>query len=81
MLVAHELLPQWTCAAFHDAGTFDKNVNAGGANGCPLNQYSMRLLLPPPPKPLEHKEEIPILRHLLEGDVLLRGIDIATSMP
>ena len=43
VLVAHELLPQWTRAAFHDAGTFDKSANVGGANGCLLNHFPMRL--------------------------------------
>ena len=43
MLAAHELLPQWTRAAFHDAGTFDQNLNVGGANGCLLNHFPMRL--------------------------------------
>ncbi len=42
MLAAHKLLPQWTRAAFHDAGTFNQNLNAGGANGCLLNHFPMR---------------------------------------
>jgi hypothetical protein len=41
--LAHELLPQWMRAAFHDAGTFDKNSIVGGANGCLLNHFPMCL--------------------------------------
>ena len=43
MLVAHELLPQRACLAFHDAGIFNKSANAGGANGCLLNHSPVRL--------------------------------------
>jgi len=39
----HRLLPQWTRAAFHDAGTFDQNGPEGGANGCLLTHPPMRL--------------------------------------
>ncbi|KAL7537774.1 hypothetical protein ACHAXR_008055 [Thalassiosira sp. AJA248-18] len=39
----HELLAQWTRAAFHDAGTFDQTGPEGGANGCLLNHPAMRL--------------------------------------
>ena len=42
VLAAHELLPQWLRAAFHDAGTFDQNSNVGGANGCLLTHLDMR---------------------------------------
>lgn len=42
VLAAHELLPQWLRASFHDAGTFDKDANVGGANGCLLNHLPMR---------------------------------------
>lgn len=38
----HELLPQWTRAAFHDAGTYNKETDEGGANGCLLNFLPMR---------------------------------------
>ena len=43
VLVAHKLLSQWTRSAFHDAGVFDKIANVGGANGCLLNHFPMRL--------------------------------------
>lgn len=43
VLASHELLAQWTRAAFHDAGTFDQNDNVGGANGCLMNHAPMRL--------------------------------------
>ena len=42
VLASHELLAQWTRAAFHDAGTFDQNDNVGGANGCLMNHAPMR---------------------------------------
>ena len=38
----HELLPQWTRAAFHDAGTYNQETGEGGANGCLLNFLPMR---------------------------------------
>jgi hypothetical protein len=31
--------------SFHDAGTFDQTMPEGGANGCLLNDPSMRALL------------------------------------
>ena len=37
------LLAQWLRLAFHDAGTFDRNRNIGGANGCLLTDDRMRL--------------------------------------
>ncbi len=37
----HALIGQWTRAGFHDAGTFNKNVPEGGANGCLLNEPLM----------------------------------------
>ena len=42
VLTNHALLPQWTRAAFHDAGTFDQSNGVGGANGCLLNHPPMR---------------------------------------
>ena len=36
------LAPQWIRLAFHDAGTFNKNSNRGGANGCLLSHKPMR---------------------------------------
>ena len=42
VLGTHELLPQWTRAAFHDAGTFNQVTGEGGANGCLLNHPPMR---------------------------------------
>ncbi|EJK71035.1 hypothetical protein THAOC_07559, partial [Thalassiosira oceanica] len=38
----HNLLGQWTRAAFHDAGTFNQITNEGGANGCLMNFPPMR---------------------------------------
>jgi hypothetical protein len=35
-------LGQWVRMSFHDAGTFDQTVPEGGANGCLLNDPSMR---------------------------------------
>ena len=43
VLAVHSLLPQWTRAAFHDAGTFNQMTGEGGANGCLLNHAPMRL--------------------------------------
>ena len=42
VLASPKLLPQWTRAAFHDAGTFDQAVPEGGANGCLLNDPRMQ---------------------------------------
>eukprot|EP00584_Thalassiosira_punctigera_P026711 CAMPEP_0172578640 /NCGR_PEP_ID=MMETSP1067-20121228/138839_1 /TAXON_ID=265564 ORGANISM="Thalassiosira punctigera, Strain Tpunct2005C2" /NCGR_SAMPLE_ID=MMETSP1067 /ASSEMBLY_ACC=CAM_ASM_000444 /LENGTH=68 /DNA_ID=CAMNT_0013371339 /DNA_START=579 /DNA_END=785 /DNA_ORIENTATION=- len=42
VLAQRELLPQWTRAGFHDAGTFNQNANEGGANGCLLTFPPMR---------------------------------------
>ena len=42
VLMNHALLPQWTRAAFHDAGTFNQVSGVGGANGCLLNHPPMR---------------------------------------
>mmetsp|Transcript_23261 Transcript_23261/g.48298 ORF Transcript_23261/g.48298 Transcript_23261/m.48298 type:complete len:505 (-) Transcript_23261:52-1566(-) len=36
------LLAQWTRAAYHDAGTYNKMKKEGGANGCLLNLFEMR---------------------------------------
>jgi hypothetical protein len=44
VLVDPKLAPQWTRAAFHDAGTFDGSMPEGGANGCLLNHLPMRLV-------------------------------------
>ena len=44
VLADRKLAPQWTRAAFHDAGTFDVGVPEGGANGCLLNHLPMRLV-------------------------------------
>jgi hypothetical protein len=38
-------LGQWVRMSFHDAGTFDQTMPEGGANGCLLNDPSMRALL------------------------------------
>jgi len=35
-------LGQWVRMSFHDAGTFDQTMPEGGANGCLLNDPSMR---------------------------------------
>lgn len=43
VLAEIKLLPQWTRAAFHDAGTFHQGTGQGGANGCLLNDPLMRL--------------------------------------
>jgi len=37
----HPLVSQWTRAAFHDAGSYNKNIPEGGANGCLMNDKSM----------------------------------------
>ncbi len=37
VLADRKLAPQWTRAAFHDAGTFDVGLQEGGTNGCLLN--------------------------------------------
>ena len=42
VLTNRALLPQWTRAAFHDAGTFNQVTGVGGANGCLLNHPPMR---------------------------------------
>jgi Peroxidase len=39
----HKLAPQWLRLSFHDAGTFNKAVPEGGANGCLMNDPNMRL--------------------------------------
>jgi hypothetical protein len=39
----HKLAPQWLRLSFHDAGTFNKAVPEGGANGCLMNHPAMRL--------------------------------------
>jgi catalase (peroxidase I) len=38
----HRLAPQWLRLSFHDAGTFNKAVPEGGANGCLMNFPDMR---------------------------------------
>ena len=45
VLGSHELLSQWTRAAFHDAGTFNQGTGEGGANGCLLNYPPMRYVV------------------------------------
>ena len=40
---SHKLFAQSIRAAFHDAGTFDRNINEGGANGCLMNDPRMVL--------------------------------------
>ncbi len=45
VLGSHELLSQWTRAAFHDAGTFNRDTGEGGANGCLLNHPPMRYVV------------------------------------
>lgn len=45
VLGSHELLPQWTRAAFHDAGTYNQATGEGGANGCLLNHPPMRYVI------------------------------------
>ena len=37
-----KLASQWLRLAFHDAGTFNKATNEGGANGCLINHVPMR---------------------------------------
>jgi hypothetical protein len=44
VLAERKLAPQWTRAAFHDAGTFDRTLMEGGANGCLLTHPFMRLV-------------------------------------
>jgi Peroxidase len=39
----HKLSAQWLRLSFHDAGTFNKAVPEGGANGCLMNHPPMRL--------------------------------------
>ena len=45
VLGSHELLSQWTRAAFHDAGTYNRDTGEGGANGCLLNHPPMRYVV------------------------------------
>jgi hypothetical protein len=38
----HKLAAQWLRLSFHDAGTFNKAVRKGGANGCLMNHVPMQ---------------------------------------